>query len=82
MSRHVEFRHHSNAAITSVSDYVTRFRLRVEEAVRTVLLQARKLFAFHTETLVVGKVPMEDVQLYGSHAVQGSLHMIGGNKVA
>ena len=47
--------------------------LRVVEAVRALFLQKRIDLAFDRETLVIGEVPVEDIELYRFHAVEVAL---------
>jgi hypothetical protein len=47
--------------------------LGVIETIGTELLQLRKVPAFDAEALIVGEMPMKDVQLYRGHPVQIAL---------
>ena len=67
---HVELGDYANAAIAGIGNQVANFILGVIEAVGALLLQFRKFVAFDAEPLIVGKVPVEDVDLYGFHSVQ------------
>jgi hypothetical protein len=64
--------HHPNSAGTRVINYLAYLALGVVEAVRTQSLQFWKAEAFDAEALVVGQMPVKDVQLDGCHAVQGA----------
>ena len=78
MARHVELGDHADAAIARVRDHLAHLILRVVLAVGAHLLQLRKALALDAEALVIGKVPVEDVQLHGRHAVERALHVRDG----
>src|SRR5712692_5516480 len=69
MSRHVEFRHHTNSAIPGVSDQIADLILRVVEGVGTQFVKFRKFPALGTKALVLREVPVKNVHLHGFHAV-------------
>ena len=58
---HVKLRHDADAAVARVFDQFLHFRLRVVQPVGRSLLQLGKALAFHPETLIFGKVPMQHV---------------------
>ncbi len=82
MSRHIEFRHHANAALARIRDDAADFILRVVEAIRTHALQLGKFLAFDAEALVFREMPVKHVQLHRRHAVQVALQNVERDKVA
>ena len=77
----IELGHHANAAVARVRDHIANLLLRVVKTIGAELLQLRKTLALDAKTLVVGEVPMEDVQLHGRHAVQIALDHFDGHPV-
>ncbi len=78
---HVELRNHANAALMCVGDEVANLRLRVIESAGTVFLQLWELLALDAESLIVGKMPVQDVHLHRGHAVDISSEHIERNEV-
>ena len=70
VARHVELGNHANTAVLRVGDHLANLFLRIINAIGTELLKLWKTLALDTETLVVGEMPMEDVQLHRGHAVE------------
>ena len=69
MTGHIELRHNADATGARIADNLPRLFLGVELPVGPHAGQLRKYFALDAEALIVGKVPVEDVQLDGRHAV-------------
>jgi hypothetical protein len=67
--RHIKLRQHANAAISRVGDYVANLSLRVKMAVRSQFLQAREPVTLHAKALVVGQVPMKDIEFDYRHCI-------------
>lgn len=82
MAGHIELRHNADATIPGVRDDVADLGLGVVFAIGPPPLQQRIPFAFDAKSLVVGQVPVEDIQLYRGHAIKGSFHATHRNKVA
>ena len=82
MARHIEFRDHADATLARVRNQVADFVLRVEQAVRTHVLQLGKFLALDAEALVFRKMPVKDVQLHCRHAVEVALENVERDKVA
>ena len=78
---HVELRHHADAARGGVGDDLAELVLRVVLAVRPHLVQPRMALALHAEALVLGEVPVQDVQLHRRHAVEVALQDLHGHEV-
>src|SRR3954452_3462921 len=70
VSGHIEFRDDTNATIVGIGDEVTNLILRVVKAVGAQLLELGITLTLDAETLVVGQVPVKDVQLHGGHAIE------------
>ena len=70
MTGHIEFRHHANAAITSVRHDVADFCLGVVLAVGAHLLKFGKFQALDAKSLVIGEVPVQHIHLDGSHGIE------------
>src|SRR5579863_8573219 len=82
MARHVEFGNHPNTSVVGIIDDAADFVLRVVEAVGAESLELRKELRFDAEALIVGQVPMEDVEFHGGHAVEVAADDGGGHEVA
>ena len=82
MAGNVELRHHADAAVARVGHDVADLVLRVVEAVGALLVQLGEALALHAEALVVGEVPVEDVELHGGHGVEIALHHFERHPVA
>src|SRR5207245_2299502 len=82
MPRHIEFRHHTNSAVARIRDDLAYFILPVIQAIRSHFVQFGKSLALHTKALVLRKMPVKNVHLHGSHAVEVSFDHIHGRKVA
>ena len=76
MAGHLELRNDADAAIAGVAHQFARVVLRVEEAVGALGGQFGKELALDAKALVVDKVPVEDVQLHGSHGVDVALQNV------
>src|SRR5882724_1487536 len=73
VARHIELRHHSNAAVAGISYNLARLILSVIKTVRTHLMKARIAFRFDSKTLVFCQMPVQHVQLDRSHPVEIAL---------
>src|SRR5579864_2773490 len=82
VTRHIEFRNYANAAVTRVVDHVADLVLGVVQAVRTQFVQLGKALAFDTEALIVGKVPVKNVQLDRGHSVEIALDHVEWHEMA
>ncbi len=82
MARDVELGHDPDAAIRSVGDDVPDLVLGIIKSIRTEPMQAGKDLALKAKALVIGQVPVEDVQFDSGHPVQVSLDDIHGHEVA
>src|SRR5215469_981364 len=82
VSGHVEFGYDADAAIPRVGDDFLHLGLCVKHAVGAVLLEPRIFFAFHPKALVVGKVPVKDVQFDRCKSVDRSFDFIRRKEVA
>ena len=82
VARHVELGHHADPALARVSHHGADFGLRIVMAAGTELLQTRIAFALHAKALVVGEVPVEDVQLHRGHRIQVALHHLDRHPMA
>ena len=80
--RYVELRHYADAAVTGVFDNSADFPLGVEKAVRAELVKPGRDIRFHAEALIVGQVPVEDVELYRGHTVEITADDVEGHEVA
>ena len=69
-------------AIARVCDDVPHLVLRVEMAVGTELLQVREALAFDAKALIVGKMPVQHVELHRGHGVQIALDHFQRHPVA
>src|SRR6185312_16618032 len=81
MSRHVELGHHSNATIARVCHDFADLCLRVVETVRAHALQFGITFALDANALIVGQMPVQNVELDGGHAVERALDLGYGLEV-
>ena len=82
MTRHIELRNHADAAIPRIFDHLMNLVLRVVDAVRSFFLQQRELLAFGPEPLIVGEMPVENIQLDRLHAIKIALNHRDRYKVA
>ena len=73
VARHVELRHDADAAVARVLEDLARFLGRVEVPVRAQAVKPREARALDAEPLVLGQVPVQDVELHRGHAVQVAL---------
>ncbi len=73
VARHVELRHHADAARAGIRHHFAHLLLRVELTRRCDLRQARKLLALRAKALVVAQVPVKDVQLGDGHSIERPL---------
>ncbi len=78
---HVELGHHADAAIVRVGDEIADFILRIKQALGTHAGEFGEYFALDAESLVVGKMPVQDVHLDGGHAVEVALQSICWDEV-
>src|SRR5260221_4827118 len=81
-ARHSELGYGANPAVARIPDQFADFILRVVQPVRTQGVQLRKFFALGAESLILRKVPVEDVHLHRFEAVEIALEDIERNKVA
>src|SRR5579863_526485 len=81
VSRHVEFRDNADSAITRVSDDIANLILLVVLTARAQGVQLRQFFAFGAESLIVRKMPVEDVQFHRFHPIEVALQHIEWSKV-
>ena len=82
MARHIELRNHADSAIPRIFDHLMNLVLRVVDAIRSFFLQQRELLAFGPEPLIVGEMPVENIQLDRLHAIQIALNHRDRYKVA
>ena len=82
MARHLDLRHHADAALPGIGDNPAHLGLRVEQAVGTLLLLLGEAGGLEAPPLVVDQVPVEDVQLHSGHGIEGTLEDLEGNEVA
>ena len=82
MAGHVELRHHADAAIMRVRDEVANLILGIKHAIGPRLRQLGKSLAFDAESLVIRKMPVEDIHLHRSHSVDVALEHVDGNEMA
>src|SRR5258708_20315058 len=82
VARHIELGYDANPAVARIRDQFADFILRVVQPVRTQGVQLRKFFALGAESLILRKVPVEDVHLHRFEAVEIALEDIERNKVA
>ena len=68
--RHVDLRHHANAARRGVSHHLPHLLAGVELAVAGLLLQFGVMLGGEAPALIVGQVPVEHVKLGRRHAVE------------
>lgn len=68
--RHVDLRHHANAARRGVSHHLPHLLTGVKQAVAGLLLQFGVMLGGKAPALIVGQVPVEYVELGRRHAVE------------
>jgi len=68
--RHVDLRHHANAARRGISHHLPHLLAGVELAVAGLLLQFGIMLGGKAPALIVGQVPVEHVKLGRRHAVE------------
>src|SRR5207245_7328334 len=78
----IKLRDDANTTIARISDELAYLCLRVIQAIRSHFVQLGKTLALHTKAFVVGKVQMQDIHLYGCHAIDVALEHVHGNEVA
>ena len=81
VSRNIKLRHNANAAIASVSDDLSDLILRVIVAVRSKLMQLGKLLALDTKALILGEMPVKNIQLHRGHRVEIAFEHFHGLEV-
>ena len=79
---HIELRHHADAAIMRVGNEVANLSLRIKHAIGSRLGELGKLLALDAESLVIGKMPVQHVHFYRSHAVNVALKHVERDEVA
>src|SRR5436305_14942973 len=82
VSRNVELRHDTYAALSGVRDNFARLVLRIEKTVRAHLMKLRKLLALDAKALIFSQVPVQDIELDGGHRVQVALQDLHRLKVS
>src|SRR4051794_962989 len=83
MARHVDLGNDADSAVPSVCHNAPDIVLSVVFSVLgSKLVEFRKNFAFNAEALVIGQMPVEDVELHGFHRVEGSENDRHGHKMA
>jgi len=70
---HLKLRYDADAAVAGVLDDLSGVLLGIEEAVGADAGEFGIELALDAETLIFREVPVEDVELDGSHAVEGAL---------
>ena len=79
---HVELRHDADAAGAGVGDDVPGLFLGVVEAIGAGGSELGKELALDAEALILGEVPVEDVELHGGHGVEVALDDVDRLEVA
>ena len=82
MTGNIKLRNDTNATIASVSDDFFYLFLRVVVTIGTHLMKLRKLLTLNTEALVLGQMPMKDIQLHCRHCIEVAFENFHGLKVA
>ena len=82
VGRHVELRHHPDAAVIRIGDDLADLFLGEVESVGAHFMQFRKGFRFDPEALVVHQVPVQHVQLHRRHAVEVAFEHLHWHEVA
>src|SRR5579872_3209582 len=82
MSRHVELRHNTDAALARIGDNFARLLLRVEQAVRAQPREFGESTTLDAETLVFRQMPVKNVQFNSGHAIDGAPDNLDWNEVA
>src|SRR5215831_9249243 len=78
MAGHIELRHHPNPTLRRISNDLAGLILGVEEPVRSQLMQLGKFLALDSKSLVLGQVPVKDIQLDRRHGVKIPLEHFHG----
>src|SRR5262249_61411112 len=82
MTGHIELGHYADSAVAGIGDNFPDLILSIVESVRTHFSEVGVPPAFDAESLIVGQVPVQDVEFYRRHSVQCSLHNIGRFEMA
>lgn len=82
VARHLKLRHDANTACASIADNLGDILLGVVEAIRPHDGELREELAIDAEALVLGKMPVEDVELDCGHAVERTFEHIHRFEVA
>ena len=82
VSGHVEFWNHADPAVARIGHEVADLGLRVVLSLRAQLLQLGKALALDAETLIVGKMPVQDIHLHRRHSVEVPLQYFDGDEMA
>ena len=78
----VELGNNADAAIVRVGDELANFFLRVKPPLGAHPGELGKLLALGAESLIIGKMRVQDVQFYRGHAIEIALEHVDGNEVA
>src|ERR1700686_1514766 len=65
-----------------IRDEVANLSLRIKHAIGSRLGQLGKFLALDAESLIVGKMPVEDVHFYCGHSVEVAFEHVERNEVA
>ncbi len=81
VARHIELGNDPYSTHASVLDQVADFRLGIKLSVCGELLKPGKFFALDPEALIVGEMPVQNVELYRLHGVNVALEHVHRNEV-
>ena len=79
---HIDFRHHANAAVRRVAHHLFHLRLSIKQPVAGLLLQFRIPRGSEAPALIVGQMPVENVQFSRRHAVNLAFNSLQRYEVA
>ncbi len=82
VARHLKLRHDPNTACAGIADNLGGVLLGVEETIRSHGCELWEELALDAEALVLGKVPVEDIELDCGHAVERAFEHIHRFEVA
>src|SRR5258706_5211755 len=66
----IKFRHYPNAALARISNNLAHLILRIEQTIGAERVELGELLTFDAKALVLGQMPMKDVQLYRGHRIE------------